>query len=298
MTAPRQVLPGATYLVTRRCAQRQLLLRPSAVTNEIFLYVLALATRRFEMQVHAFCVLSNHFHLVVTDPHARLPAFAQYLESLVARAMNASLGRWESFWAPSSYSAVALASPDDIVAKAAYALANPVAPGLVRRARDWPGLWSAPERIGVETVRARRPTKFFRPNGYLPEWAELELTPPAGFGSAEDFRRRLTEALAELEEKARHELASNGRGYVGASRVLAQNPLARPARGEPRRQLKPRVAAHDKWKRIETILRLVEFLRAYRCAWAAMRAGAKDALFPAGTYLLRVAHGVRCAAPG
>jgi len=62
MTAPRRVLAGATYLVTRRCAQRQLLLRPSALVNEIFLYVLALAAQRYRVEVHGFCVLSNHFH--------------------------------------------------------------------------------------------------------------------------------------------------------------------------------------------------------------------------------------------
>ena len=106
MTAPRQVLKGSTYLVTRRCSQRQFLLKPSEITNAIFKYVLAVAARRYHIQVHAYCVLSNHFHLVVTDPGARLPAFAQMLASLVARAMNASWGRWESFWAPSSYSAV------------------------------------------------------------------------------------------------------------------------------------------------------------------------------------------------
>ena len=100
MTAPRQVLPGTTYLVTRRCTQRQLLLRPSPTIGAIFLYVLAVAARRFGIRVHAFCVLSNHYHLVVTDPGAQLPAFGQYLDSLVARATNASLGRWESFWAP------------------------------------------------------------------------------------------------------------------------------------------------------------------------------------------------------
>src|SRR5512141_3450550 len=136
MTAPRQILTGTTYLVTRRCFQRQFLLRPCATTNDIFLYVLAVAARRFGIAVHAFCVMSNHFHLVVTDPYARLPAFEQYLDSLVARAVNASLGRWESFWAPSSYSAVALATPEDIVDKAAYVLANPVAAGLVRRGDD------------------------------------------------------------------------------------------------------------------------------------------------------------------
>ena len=98
MTAPRQILPGSTYLVTRRCVQRQFLLRPSRNTNQVFLYLLALAARRFGMHIHAFCVLSNHVHLVVTDPDARLPAFHQFLDALVARALNAALGRWEAFW--------------------------------------------------------------------------------------------------------------------------------------------------------------------------------------------------------
>jgi len=62
MTAPRQVLRNASYLVTRRCAQRQFLLRPSRATNDTFLFVLAVAARRFDVQVHAFCVLSNHVH--------------------------------------------------------------------------------------------------------------------------------------------------------------------------------------------------------------------------------------------
>ncbi len=39
MTPPRQVLPGTTYLVTRRCAQREFLLKPSERTTAIFKYV-------------------------------------------------------------------------------------------------------------------------------------------------------------------------------------------------------------------------------------------------------------------
>jgi REP element-mobilizing transposase RayT len=296
MTAPRQILEGTTYLITRRCSQRQLLLRPSEVTNSVFLYVLAVAARRYGICVHAFCVLSNHFHLVVTDPGACLPAFEQYLDSLVARALNAALGRWESFWAPSSYSAVALATPRDIVDKAAYVLANPVAAGLVRQGRNWPGLWSAPEQIGSGPLAAKRPSTFFRAKGYMPDAVDLVLTPPPGFESASDFRERLCEALAALEERARHELASEGRGFAGAGKVLSQRPTAQPRPREPRRELNPRVAARDKWKRIEALSRLVEFLHAYRQAWSARRAGESDVVFPAGTYLMRIAHGVQCAA--
>ncbi|WP_176065842.1 transposase [Anaeromyxobacter diazotrophicus] len=295
MKAPRQVLPGTTYLVTRRCSQRQFLLRPSKTTNAIFLYVLAVATRRFGMKIHAFCVLSNHFHLVLTDPSARLPAFEQYLDSLVARAINATLGRWESFWAPSSYSAVALASPADIVDKTAYVLANPVAAGLVRRARDWPGLWSAPALIGGASLHAVRPAAFFRDDGSMPPTAELQLVAPEGFESPVAFRDQVTGALVAAEARAGSAVERRGRGFLGRARVLSQNPLAQPATGEPRRQLNPRVASRDKWKRVETLARLLEFVERYRAARRARRAGQRDALFPPGTYLLRIAHGVACA---
>jgi REP element-mobilizing transposase RayT len=62
MTAPRQLLPGTTYLVTRRCLQRQFLLRPSKLTNQVFGFLLAIAARRFDVDLHACCVMSNHFH--------------------------------------------------------------------------------------------------------------------------------------------------------------------------------------------------------------------------------------------
>ena len=294
MTAPRQVLKGSTYLVTRRCSQRQFLLKPSETTNGIFKYVLAVAAVRYHIKVHAYCVLSNHFHLVVTDPLGRLPAFAQMLASLVARALNASWGRWESFWAPSSYSAVRLEGPEAVLEKAAYTLANPVAAHLVRRGQEWPGLWSAPEKVGTRAEVVQRPEVFFDPSGEMPESETLELVAPKGFDSAEEFGEKLRMRLTELEEKA----ARDGRGFLGVRRVLAQRHTDRPEGWEPRRNLKPRVAAVDKWKRVEALARVTEFVKAYREALERFRQGARDVIFPRGTYLLRITLGVRCAAAG
>jgi REP element-mobilizing transposase RayT len=297
MTAPRQILSGVTYHVTRRCAQRELLLRPSELVNETFLYLLGVALQRYGLLLHGFCVLSNHFHLVVTDPGARLPAFEQYLDSLVARSLNAAMGRWESFWAPGSYGAVALATPDDVIDKLAYALANPVAAGLVPKASEWPGLWSPPERIGAGPIVARRPEHFFRTNGSMPESVELELTLPPGFDDVVQLRERVCQALAVREQVATERMKDEGRSFLGARGVLAQKPTARPASVAPRRGPKPRVGARDKWKRIEALGRLRSFLADYREALKAMRAGLRDVVFPSGTYWLRIAHGVRCA-PG
>jgi hypothetical protein len=51
MTLPREIIPGRFYMVTRRCTQRQLLLRPDKKTNNAFIYCLAEAAQRFGIDV-------------------------------------------------------------------------------------------------------------------------------------------------------------------------------------------------------------------------------------------------------
>lgn len=122
MTLPRRVLPGVTYLVTRRCTQRQFLLKPSETVRSVFLYSLAYASGRYGVQVHAVLVLSNHVHLVCSDPHGHLPRFMQLLDGLVARALNVHYKRGESFWAPGSYSAIPLPDLPTLLDKLVYTI--------------------------------------------------------------------------------------------------------------------------------------------------------------------------------
>jgi REP element-mobilizing transposase RayT len=295
MTAPRRIVRNATVLVTRRCFERRMFLRPSDELNELVLYLLAVSTERFGIQLHAYCFLSNHVHLVLTDPLGALPAFEQYLSSLLARSCNAMHGRWESFWAPGSYSAVTLETPSDVIDKMAYTLANPVSAGLVRRGGEWPGIRSSPESMSAPPVRVKRPDRFFRAHGPMPASATLRVVPPPGTTCLAELRTQLRAEVTKLEDKAARELAAKGWGFLGARRVLAQRPFARPAGVEPRRGLRPRVGARDKWKRIEAIGRLQAFLGAYREAWLQFASGVRDAVFPHGTYWMRVAYGVQCA---
>ena len=52
---------------------------PSRELNELVLYILAVAAERSGILLHAYCFMSNHLHLVLTDPRGTLPAFEQYL---------------------------------------------------------------------------------------------------------------------------------------------------------------------------------------------------------------------------
>jgi putative transposase len=70
-----------------------------------------------------------------------------------------------------------------------------------------------------------------------------------------------------------------------------------PTSREPRRNLKPRVAAKSKWRRIEALQRLKEFVADYRAAWLEWKQGFRDVVFPAGTYAMVRNANVACAPP-
>jgi hypothetical protein len=98
MTTPREIRPGHCYLVTRRCTQREFLLRPDDATNNAFTYCLIAAAQRAEVDVLLSCVMSNHHHTVVFDRHDpprlhRAPAQARRQEpELPPRALGELLG--------------------------------------------------------------------------------------------------------------------------------------------------------------------------------------------------------------
>ncbi len=85
-------------MISRRCAQRQFLLRPSERTDQAFLYCFALAARRCGIDVYWLMVMSNHYHAGIHDRHGRYPEFLRYFHSLVARCLNCHHVRWENFW--------------------------------------------------------------------------------------------------------------------------------------------------------------------------------------------------------
>jgi len=299
MSRARPVLPGKTYLITRRTTQRIFYLRPSREIKQAFLYCLALAAERFSMRVHAYCVLSNHFHLIATDPEGNLPEFMQCLNGTLARCLNSYRARWENFWASGTYSRVELAGDEDVLAKMVYTLSNPVTSGLVARSEDWPGARSGTLRDGPETITVKRPAFFFRKKGLLPEEARLVVVRPRAFPELNDqaFGKLLDRAVADREEMVREDFRAAGKRFLGPMRVLKQSPSDRPGSREPRRGMNPRVAARDKWRRIERLQWLDSWLVAYAEALKRFREGFREVIFPAGTYWMRVHHRVRCYAP-
>ena len=119
-----------------------------------FHLLMGIAAKKTGIEVHAIVVLSNHYHIILTDPYARLPEFMDHLHKLVAKCVNASLGRWENLWSSEKPSAVVLENDNDVLEKLVYTACNPVAAGLVAKATQWPGLIAF---LPGQTLKANRP---------------------------------------------------------------------------------------------------------------------------------------------
>jgi putative transposase len=293
MPAPRQIIPGVRYLLTRRCALRKFRLRPSAETNNVFRYCLAFAANRTGVLIHAICVMSNHIHLVVTDVDGRLPEFTRELHRLTAKVMNALQGEDENLWNTKPCHALRLGDDGDVIEWMAYVATNPVSSGLVSSPAKWPGLLRAATSSSIQE-RAQRPRRYFSERGVCPPSLELLIAPPSGIA---EFEGRLTAAIEAKIQAAHQSLRRKRCLFLGRKKVLKASFAEKPSSREPTGQLVPQVGAKDPSLRSTLLAARRFFLASYREALEKWRAGVRVVCFPHGTWWLRVFHGVPTAPP-
>jgi putative transposase len=138
-------LPGA-YIITAGTLHRGHLF-DSAVKLDLLRDSLRELTRQYRFEAEAWCVFSNHYHLVgmASDP-ASIPRMVSHLHANTARAVNLIDGHsgrkvWYQYWD------TRIESDSSYLARLRYVYENPVRHGLVRRARDYP--WGCAYEVGT-----------------------------------------------------------------------------------------------------------------------------------------------------
>ncbi len=262
------------------------LLSPDDEINNAFLYCLIEAAQKFDIVVLLSQMMSNHEHTPFYDPKGFAIEFTHRFHTHLAKCVNAYRGRWENMWSSDPPCLVELADIEVIVDELIYTATNPVKDGLVEKVHHWPGPKTVQAFLTGKKLRARRPHFLFRDDGPMPQEVEMTLTIPKELGDHDEIVGRVRAGIVAVEESCAQQRAKTSRCVVGRRRILRQSWRSSPTTLEPRRGLRPRVAARNKETRIEALQRNKEFQISYSEARARWLSGS-PINFPAGTYWLR-----------
>jgi putative transposase len=136
---PRNVLPpeGVYHLTARGVERRRIYLDDD--DHRTFLALFAWVVDRYEWRCHAFCLMPNHYHLVVEAFLAHVSAGMRRLNGVYAQQFNGRHRRWGHLFGE-RFAAWVVRDDDHLEQACLYVLDNPVRAGLCADAADWP--WS------------------------------------------------------------------------------------------------------------------------------------------------------------
>jgi putative transposase len=301
MTEPRQVEPGDVVFSTARTVARFYLLRPDAELVQAGMYVLGHYAAKHGIVLYAACLMSTHLHLVYLDRWGRGPAFLRDAHRGIANVVKALRGFRGSVFEEDP-NETRLLTRGAIADKIGYVMANPVAAGTVRYARDWTGLRSRVEDLGRRTFAAERPTLYFDPNGRMPARASLRFELPERLverHGEEGTREVLEESFRDHERRAQAEVKAKGWTFLGLDRCLRISPYRRAKAYEVFGARNPTFATKGGGPEAfeQAVQKLRDFRQRYRERLLGWRAGDRESPWPFGTYLMRWLHGVVVADP-
>ena len=135
----RPLAAGLIYHVTARGNAKAATFR-TGTDYEVFLSGLAVAQHLDGLLTHAYCLMENHYHLLVETPRANLDNAMQRLNATYAMRFNRSHERTGHVF-QGRYGAKLITDDDYALTVVRYIAANPVQAGLCAMPEDWP--WSS-----------------------------------------------------------------------------------------------------------------------------------------------------------
>lgn len=189
---PRLTLPGYPHHVIQRGNNRQAIFVDRA-DFETMLSLLDEQARKFQVVIHAYVLMDNHFHLLATPGTADgLPQMMQAVGRSYVQHFNRRHGRTGTLW-EGRYRSTVVQSERYLLACMVYIDLNPVRAGMVTRAADY--LWSSHVHwLGARHDKLLTPHALYWALGNTPFAREAAYAALVQAGIGETQHQALTRA--------------------------------------------------------------------------------------------------------
>ena len=192
---PRLTVPGYPHHLIQRGNNRQAIF-DSEDDYGTLLAMVDENARKFEVEVHAYVLMTNHFHLLATPATATsLPSLMQAVGRGYVRHFNQKQGRSGTLW-EGRYRSTLIQADRYLLACMVYIDLNPVRAGIAASAANYP--WSSHRHyIGSREDRLVTPHSLFWTLGNTPFAREAAYAELVGAGIPRQQQQALTNSALQ-----------------------------------------------------------------------------------------------------
>ena len=126
--------------ITARCNNKTVFPIPLSDAWELFSDYLHLIHHHYNIKIHSFVLMSNHFHLIVSDPELNLSKAMAVFMRETSKEIGRMSGRINKTWGTRFHSCI-IQNTQYYQSAYKYNYRNPVAAGICKRVEEYP--WSS-----------------------------------------------------------------------------------------------------------------------------------------------------------
>jgi len=131
--------PGAVYHVTSR-GNRRINIFEDNQDRQIFLTILETVVKRYNWLCHAYCLMDNHYHIMIETPDANISAGMRQLNGVYTQSYNRRHQKPGHIF-QGRFKAILVQKENYLLELCRYVVLNPVRAGIVKKTEDW--RWSS-----------------------------------------------------------------------------------------------------------------------------------------------------------